>query len=246
MKDVCEKCSHKKTCRSPCRPIELYLAENNLSVYEKTFKRKNGETVSIIYARSREIPETGLMQKFTGEPARKSLEVFSTENDSPFAGFNPHLKQTGIFIDRFFNKASYDDLAVKYNVTPHAAIKIYYAASRRLFEVLEAMDGKRDMRNLDYWKKRVEDRSGSLPKGQKWFLLNKLFGLRPSEIAEMEGLDKKSSSVRQLIIRVSDQLKAGEISLIEVTPEETQAAKARLDAHNAKRRERHARKIQSH
>ncbi len=76
--------------------------------------------------------------------------------------------------------------------------------------------------------------------------INRLFGLRPSEIAEMEGLDKKSSSVRQLIIRVSDQLKAGEIILIEVTPEEAQAAKGRLDAHNAKRRERHTRKIQSH
>ena len=126
---------------------------------------------------TREIPETGLMQKFTGEPVSRSLEVFSTENDSPFAGFNPYLKQTEIFIDRFFNKASYDDLAVKYNVTPHAAIKIYYAATRRLFEVLEAMDGKRDMRNLDYWKKRVEERSGNFSKGQKWLLLNKLFGL---------------------------------------------------------------------
>jgi hypothetical protein len=51
---------------------------------------------------------------------------------------------------------------------------------------------------------------------------------------------------RCLIIRVSDQLKAGEISLIEITPEETQAAKARLDAHNAKRRERPAKKIQPH
>ncbi len=71
------------------------------------------------------------------------------------------------------------------------------------------------------------------------------FCLRPSEIAEMEGMDKKNSSVRQLIIRVSDQLKAGEISLIEVTPEEGLAAKARIDTHNVKRRERHARKIQS-
>ncbi len=59
----------------------------------------------------------------------------------------------------------------------------------------------------------------------------------------MEGLDRKNSSVRQLIIRVSDQLKAGEISLIEVTSEEAQAAKARLDAHNAKRRERYALKM---
>ena len=63
-----------------------------------------------------------------------------------------------------------------------------------------------------------------------------------SEIAEMEGLDKRSSSVRQLIIRVSDQLKAGEINLIETTPEEAEAAKARLDSKRQKRRERHARK----
>ena len=72
--------------------------------------------------------------------------------------------------------------------------------------------------------------------------INRLFCLRPSEIAEMEGLDRKNSSVRQLINRVSDQLKAGEISLVEVTLEEVQAAKIRLVAHNAKRRERHARK----
>ena len=73
-------------------------------------------------------------------------------------------------------------------------------------------------------------------------MLNKLFGLRPSEIAEMEGLDKENSSVRQLIIRVSDQLKAGEIRLIETTPQESAATKARLDDQRKKRREPHAKK----
>jgi len=58
--------------------------------------------------------------------------------------------------------------------------------------------------------------------------------LRPSEISELEGLDKKNSSVRQLIIRTSDQLQAGELSLIEVTPAEKKAAKARLDTHSKK------------
>ena len=66
----------------------------------------------------------------------------------------------------------------------------------------------------------------------------KLFNLLPSEIAEMEGM-KGSSSVRQLIIRVSDQLHAGEIKLIEVTPEESEIAKSRLDNHRKKRRDRH-------
>jgi hypothetical protein len=94
------------------------------------------------------------------------------------------------------------------------------------------MDQGSKTRKMGQYLKQIEQRSGSLSKGQKWNLLNKLFGLRPSEIAEMEGLDKKSSSVRQLIIRVSDQLKAGEICLIETTPEESAAAKARLDEAN--------------
>ena len=41
---------------------------------------------------------------------------------------------------------------------------------------------------------------------------------------------------------ISDQLKAGEIKLIEVTPEESAAAKARLENRRKKRRERHARR----
>ena len=89
-----------------------------------------------------------------------------------------------------------------------------------------------------FYKKQVEEIIGKFLKGQKWYLLNKLFGLRPSEIAEMEGL-KGSSSVQQLIIRVSDQLQAGEIRLVETTPEESKAAKARLDTHRKKRRERY-------
>ena len=43
-----------------------------------------------------------------------------------------------------------------------------------------------------------------------------------------------------MIIRVSDQLRCGEISLFEVDQEEAEAAKARLEAKRAQRRERHA------
>lgn len=40
---------------------------------------------------------------------------------------------------------------------------------------------------------------------------------------------------------VSDQLRAGEISLFEKDPEEAEAAKAKLEAQKKKRRERYAR-----
>lgn len=171
-----------------------------------------------------------------------SLKAFSTESENPFAGFKPELKQTGIFVDRFFNQFSYKDLAVKYDMSRETAIKTYHNALNRLSDIIQAMDNPTGItKQTEFWKKKVEERSGKIPKGQKWFLLNKLFGLRPSEIAEMEG-KKNSSSVRQLIIRVSDQLKAGEISFIETTPEESQAAKSRLDEFRKKRRERHNKK----
>jgi len=53
-------------------------------------------------------------------------------------------------------------------------------------------------------------------------------------------------TVWKLIIRVSDQLKAGEIKLIEVSEQESAAAKARLDEVLKKRRERHAKKKLPH
>jgi len=73
----------------------------------------------------------------------------------------------------------------------------------------------------------------------KWFLLNKLFQMRPAEIAKVEDV-KNPSGVRGMIIRVSDQLRCGEISLFEKDPDEAEAAKACLEAKRKQRRERHA------
>ena len=63
--------------------------------------------------------------------------------------------------------------------------------------------------------------------------------MRPAEIARMEGV-KHPSAVRGMIIRVSDQLRSGEISLLEVDQGEAEAAKARLDTQREKRRARYA------
>ena len=41
------------------------------------------------------------------------------------------------------------------------------------------------------------------------------------------------------VLSLSDQLQAGEIHLIETTPEQNKAAKVRLDTHRKKRRERY-------
>lgn len=250
MKEVCDKCYYGTTCEKPCRPVELYLGEGNLAVWTKKTVDSSGREIEIIFSRSREQAQSTLSQGLDkrGRPALTDREqqAFSTENESPFTHFKPDLLQTGIFVDRFFHRLSYSDLATKYDLSEDDCIKRYSYATKRLLEVLKIMDSKIEKDRNSKYLKLVQERSGSLPKGQRWFLLNKLFGLLPSEIAEMEGLDKRKSAVRQLIIRVSDQLKAGEIKLIEVSEEESAAAKARLDEVRKKRRDRHAKKKQSH
>lgn len=47
----------------------------------------------------------------------------------------------------------------------------------RLGEVLEFMDNPKAVRNLEAYRRRMEEKSGSLPKGHKYFLLNKLFDI---------------------------------------------------------------------
>ena len=64
------------------------------------------------------------------------------------------------------------------------ARKTYHNAIKRLLEILKTMDSEKSV-DLSRYRKQIEARSGTIPKGQKWFLLNKLFGIMPSEIAEM-------------------------------------------------------------
>lgn len=250
MHAICPKCQKFKNCRSPCYPVKQYLAQDNLSVFEKTITKKNGETVGIVYARSREFQQSmlsiGVDKQGDHRLSNKEQEAFSTDNESPFEDFKPRLKQTGVFIDRFFHGHSYVDIAEKYEMTVKNAYRTYHNALKRILQVLDAMDkGKVPTKQAEYWKRKVEERSGKIAKGQKWFLLNKVFGLSPSEIAELEGL-KGSSSVRQLIIRVSDQLRAGEINLIEIKPEDTDSAKARLDIQRKRRRSSYAKGNKQH
>jgi hypothetical protein len=115
------------------------------------------------------------------------------------------------------------------------AKSFYHAGVKRLLDVVEALDGKEGPRNFEPWKKMVEERSGSFPAGMRWFLLNKLFQMRPAEIARMKGV-KNPSSVLGLIIRLSDQLRFGEISLFEKNTQEIEEGKARLEAKRKQRR----------
>jgi len=102
MHTVCPKCSKFRSCKSPCRPVELYLKRDNLDVFEKSAVNERGETVQIVYARSRETQRSMLSigvdrsgaPRLTGE----EQAAFSTENENPFAAFKPQLKQMSLVV----------------------------------------------------------------------------------------------------------------------------------------------------
>ncbi len=155
MEAVCQKCRHKGSCKAPCRPVELYLAEGSLSVYEKKIPGNR----TVLYPRSREQRESELDQRHTGEPAKLSLEAFSTDSESPFRHYEANYKQTSIFVKRFFAKWTYKDIAKAHDVSVSAARNIYYAGVQRVLAVIIEMDGVKKAPTTEEIRKRNVARS---------------------------------------------------------------------------------------
>jgi hypothetical protein len=109
------------------------------------------------------------------------------------------------------------------------ASNIYQDAAKKIYKILDVLERERRARyKLEPIKEKVDKITGSLPKNQKFYLLNKLFGLDPDVIARLEENKITASKVSQMIIRVSDKLRCGEICLFEVTPKRPRPLKNAL------------------
>jgi len=235
MRGICGKCPHRSSCKTPCGPVKQYLASENLTVFEKKFTNEKGEVISILFSRSREKTLTAFKNEGDTDKNRTNeIDLaFSTENGSAFAHYTPNLKQTRLFVDKFFFKLSIEDLAAKYEMTPQKVYEYYAQAKRRIFDILEHLDSKRRLKlNWD----KIEASTGHMTKGRRWYLMSKVFELTPSQIAEITG--ESADSISTLIRRTADQLKAREIELVDVSQTEAEAAKARLIHVREKRRNR--------
>ena len=97
-----------------------------------------------------------------------------------------------------------------------------------LLKAFELMDKRRAV--IDDVKARLrisEKATGKLTKTQKWFLLNKVFGMLPREIAEMEGANVKTVCAR--IKDVHDRVVTGHVIFLNPTEDEIRAAQARIE-----------------
>ena len=234
---ICPGCRYYESCKKPCRPVELILAEDNQPTYELSATKKNGQRIKIVYHRWREPPESTLFneQNKDGRPnPKRQQQVFSTEAESPFAHFDPTHKKAGLFKDRYFLGFSFEDLSVKYDVSIQTAKSTYHKAEARIYKLLQNLDAAAP--DLTHYKQLAERSSEKMPKGVKVFLMHHVFGLRSSEIMEILSI-KSPSYITNQIKRVSDLIRSGELNLIESTPQEQAEAKARLESQRKQRRE---------
>jgi DNA-directed RNA polymerase specialized sigma24 family protein len=134
--------------------------------------------------------------------------VFSNELESPFRNFTPELKQTGIFIHRFFLRDSYKDIALQFGVSESNARVQYSNAVRKILENLELLDQdeRKDIASIHY-KKIFRKKAKAIPKNKKWWVMVNYFGMTPSEVAEIEGTTGRN--VSSAICRFDEKVKAG-------------------------------------
>ncbi|MDA3897707.1 MAG: hypothetical protein PF482_16355 [Desulfobacteraceae bacterium] len=187
--------------------------------------------MTIIFPGSRkEIRTCELAEYEDGKPTGEIQRFFSTDNEGPFASAidNPKLKQTGIFIDRFFFKMGYQELAEKYDTSKSGISKLYDNAKSRIVKTVEAMD-RADMALAN------GNQIVKMKRAVQAFLLHTAFGLSVNEVSKLMGVN------HSLIVRnlddTRDKLMTGEINLFDFTEEDREAAQERLEGARAKRRD---------
>jgi hypothetical protein len=132
---------------------------------------------------------------------------------------SPRLKQTGIFIDRFFFRMSYHELAEKYQVERSAVAKLYVNAKERLVKTIEAMDRVELAKNNGV-------ALAAMPKAVRVFMLHAIFGLSNAEIGKFLGMHH--SLVHRCVTSTRDRILAGELDLLTAKDDDRQAARTRL------------------
>jgi hypothetical protein len=236
---ACRKCSNRRACKAPCFFVEKYLEFKNRSPFEQN---------NVIFPDSRRTRrESDFEMLESGKPSNGAVRAFSNwqnwiaefkggstpglhiEQPSPFInGIDISLKQTGIFIDRFFHRMPYKELAEKYDTTVSGVAKLYVNAKDRIKKTVEAMD-------------RVELAKSNgtplakMPKSMRVFLLHTVFGLSNGEISRLLGMHH--TLVHRFINTVKDRIICSEYDVLDFTDQDREKAEKRLEKMRDARRE---------
>ena len=139
-------------------------------------------------------PGSGKERHFS-ELTDKQLDEISEIDVIPWSSGDVNFTQTGVFIDRFFNRMPFKDIAEKYHVQENTTVKQFHFAVKALEKIVSILDARREgMRAMK--PQRFTDE-------QKMFLLIHVFCFTQMEVAEIFGLDHRK--VSQIVKRMADK-----------------------------------------
>ena len=231
---LCVKCRKKTGCKVPCAPVEAILSGDNPAIYERVDHRHDRTILYSSGDNGKMVRESTTRGYARDKAVHQKIDaLFSTDSENPFADYNPKLKQTAIFIHRLLLGQSYEEIAGQFNTSVDNARKIYHKAHTRILKALDLCDKHQSIIDkAEYALKVGEQATGKLPKYVKWLLMAKCLGLSPHDIARIERTTQRVVSTK--IRYAYDRLITGEQTLFpEVTPEEIEAAKARIEKKRA-------------
>lgn len=167
MKKLCNECETRDQCKTPCRPVNAFLWENN-RVMERHF-----EDSIVCYPQGREM--------HFSEIENFNIEDISSAEVIPWSSGDARLKQTTVFIERFFNKTPCKELAERFNVKENTIVCMYKQAVERVQQIIEALDARHEGLKAT--------KPGKFSEDQKYFLLVSVFGFSSAEVARMFNKD---------------------------------------------------------
>jgi len=183
-KTICEACKDRESCKTPCKEVNKILWENN-RVYERHY-----DNSIVVFPPKKEVHFSALDDH--------QLDEISNSDAFPWSSGDYKLRQTNVFIDKFFNRASTSELAEKYGVRASVISTMYENCLQKIEQILGLLDLRASgIKNL---------KPDRFTEDEKMFLLVYIFRFNAAEVADMfhHGKDYTSGKLR----RMADKYKA--------------------------------------
>jgi predicted DNA-binding protein YlxM (UPF0122 family) len=192
----CDKCPNRETCKKLCKAMLRELSKEG-QVMEKYY----GDHTEVYPGTVREVQFSSLKPDYfpeTGKVRETTEDSFTSDKVFPWAERDFRLRQTTVFVERFFNKTPCKELAERFGVKENTIVSMYKRAVDQLDKVIKIMDSRKEGIKCVGKSQFSED--------EKMFLLAAVFDFTQKEVGEIFNVDRRVINKR--VKRLNEKFRA--------------------------------------